>query len=355
MKKLETMKKYLSLLCTLVLLLALAPAALAASEEGGTRTTAELQDEGYYQFETLEELREILDLDTDPEQEIFITDLNSGDVTLQEDLLIPAGKVVFFGEGTLTVLPEVTVTVEKGAGLFFYGLDVQGTVINNGDLVQCQQYDGAQPPVRISGEVVNRDWFSVYYIAEGLEKIENLEEGRVYSSSEGKRITSAEPASSNPSPSIQAPVLTPGSQQKSSGTTGKRSSMDTGTIASVVWLVIIVAVIAAKSRVKKAKKSAQRNMSTRTAPALSRQTPGRKPAAGVSRPDFGTGKGQPRGSLAKFGRDAAEEPLHCSHSRGKEKYYEQLDSFLKNGLIDKAEYRLLKERYSRLEIEDDYH
>ena len=60
MKKLETMKKYLSLLCALVLLLALAPAALAASEEGGTRTTAELQDEGYYQFETLEELREIL-------------------------------------------------------------------------------------------------------------------------------------------------------------------------------------------------------------------------------------------------------------------------------------------------------
>ena len=54
-------------------------------------------------------------------------------------------------------------------------------------------------------------------------------------------------------------------------------------------------------------------------------------------------------------RDEAEEAVHCAHSRGKEKYLEQLDGFLANGIIDKAEYRLMKERYSRLEIEDDYH
>lgn len=66
-------------------------------------------------------------------------------------------------------------------------------------------------------------------------------------------------------------------------------------------------------------------------------------------------KKNPLAGLAKAGGDAAEEPLHCAHSRGKEKYYEQLDSFLANGLIDRKEYQQLKERYSRLEIEDDYH
>ena len=34
---------------------------------------------------------------------------------------------------------------------------------------------------------------------------------------------------------------------------------------------------------------------------------------------------------------------------------EQLDSFLKTGLIDREEYRVLKERYMSLDIPDDYH
>ena len=38
-----------------------------------------------------------------------------------------------------------------------------------------------------------------------------------------------------------------------------------------------------------------------------------------------------------------------------DKYFAQLETWLKNGIIDKAEYRLLKERYSKLDIEDDYH
>jgi hypothetical protein len=51
----------------------------------------------------------------------------------------------------------------------------------------------------------------------------------------------------------------------------------------------------------------------------------------------------------------AEEAVGCHHSTGKEKYIEQLDSYLKAGLIDKAEYKVMKERYSKLEIPDDYH
>ena len=51
----------------------------------------------------------------------------------------------------------------------------------------------------------------------------------------------------------------------------------------------------------------------------------------------------------------SEQAIHCAHSRGKEKYIEQLDGFLANGIIDRAEYNLMKARYSKLEIEDDYH
>ena len=50
-----------------------------------------------------------------------------------------------------------------------------------------------------------------------------------------------------------------------------------------------------------------------------------------------------------------EEAIHCAHVRGKQKYIEQLDSYLKNGIIDKAEYRVLRELYEKLELPDDYH
>ena len=39
--------------------------------------------------------------------------------------------------------------------------------------------------------------------------------------------------------------------------------------------------------------------------------------------------------------------------RGREKYYAQLDSFLKNGIIDRDEYRFMRERYARMDIPDD--
>ena len=50
-----------------------------------------------------------------------------------------------------------------------------------------------------------------------------------------------------------------------------------------------------------------------------------------------------------------EEAIHCAHLTGREKYMEQINSFLKNGLIDRAEYNALRERYSKLNIPDDYH
>ena len=51
----------------------------------------------------------------------------------------------------------------------------------------------------------------------------------------------------------------------------------------------------------------------------------------------------------------AEEAIHCAHLTGRAKYMEQLESFLRTGLIDRNEYRILKERYMNLDIPDDYH
>ena len=51
----------------------------------------------------------------------------------------------------------------------------------------------------------------------------------------------------------------------------------------------------------------------------------------------------------------SEEAVRCAHSRGKQKYLEQLDSFLANGIIDRAEYKLMRERYEQLDIPDDFH
>ena len=39
--------------------------------------------------------------------------------------------------------------------------------------------------------------------------------------------------------------------------------------------------------------------------------------------------------------------------RGREKYYAQLDSFLKNGIIDLDEYNFMRERYAKMDIPDD--
>ena len=51
----------------------------------------------------------------------------------------------------------------------------------------------------------------------------------------------------------------------------------------------------------------------------------------------------------------ADEALHCSHKRGREKYLEQIDGFLRSGLIEKKEYDVLYQRYLKLDIPDDYH
>ena len=105
-------------------------------------------------------------------------------------------------------------------------------------------------------------------------------------------------------------------------------------IAVIVGAVILVVILATVSAVKK--------HGGKTETAARRSAPARSAARPAAR-------STPRGA------ERAEEAVHCHHSTGKQKYLEQLDSFLANGIIDKAEYRLMKERYSKLDIEDDYH
>lgn len=50
-----------------------------------------------------------------------------------------------------------------------------------------------------------------------------------------------------------------------------------------------------------------------------------------------------------------EEAVKCTHPRGRDKYIHQLDNFLANGIIDKSEYRVLKERYDKLNIPENMH
>ena len=53
--------------------------------------------------------------------------------------------------------------------------------------------------------------------------------------------------------------------------------------------------------------------------------------------------------------DNLEQAVKCTHPSGRDKYFAQLDNFLANGLIDKSEYRVLKERYEKISIPDNMH
>jgi hypothetical protein len=80
---------------------------------------------------------------------------------------------------------------------------------------------------------------------------------------------------------------------------------------------------------------------------------GSKRAAASPAPAASARDSRTRGGPAE--KHESDEAIHCAHLRGREKYLEQIDNYLKTGLIDRSEYRVLKERYMRLDIADDYH
>ena len=153
------------LLLSVLLLAAMFPAAAFADGEPE-------HDGQYYHFSSLDTLEKILKVES--EEEVWATEVKDLTYTLREDLTIPTGKKVFFGTGLVTVEPGVTVTVEEDAALFFYAMDLYGTVVNRGDFVQCEPHEGEDYLLRIDGRLINSDWFC-YVHAEGLENVENLE------------------------------------------------------------------------------------------------------------------------------------------------------------------------------------
>lgn len=112
-------------------------------------------------------------------------------------------------------------------------------------------------------------------------------------------------------------------------------------LGCVLFVVSIVRMIRSAPAAKAASGGAARPA------ASSRPAANRKSPAGV--------KPHPSIRLHAPDQPEAEEAIHCAHLTGRAKYMEQLDSFLKTGLIDREEYRVLKERYMSLDIPDDYH
>ena len=112
-------------------------------------------------------------------------------------------------------------------------------------------------------------------------------------------------------------------------------------LGCVLFVVSIVRMIRSAPAAKAASGGAARPA------ASSRPAANRKSPAGV--------KPHPSIRLHAPDQPEAEEAIHCAHLTGRAKYMEQLDSFLRTGLIDREEYRVLKERYMRLDIPDDYH
>lgn len=58
-------------------------------------------------------------------------------------------------------------------------------------------------------------------------------------------------------------------------------------------------------------------------------------------------------TAAYSAKDESRQPLHCTCSRGKQRYLDQAAMFYKNGLIDRSEYNVMCEKYNKLNIPED--
>ena len=65
------------------------------------------------------------------------------------------------------------------------------------------------------------------------------------------------------------------------------------------------------------------------------------------------GAHEPRVSAGLEQSDDQKDAIRCTCSHGRQRYLDQAELFLKNGLIDKAEYSAMKEHYLTMELPDD--
>ena len=133
----------------------------------------------FYYFSSIDTLRRIPVLDA--EEEIWALGGGTRDYFITEDLTVPAGLTVFFGPGKVIISPEAVVNIDKDASLFYYEMDVQGVIQNEGSLVQSRPEEGVPVLLKIGGgAILNNGWLS-YYNVDDLSRIQNLEDGTVYS------------------------------------------------------------------------------------------------------------------------------------------------------------------------------
>ena len=277
----------------------------------------ELEHTGqYYHFASLETLKRILELDS--EEAVWATEVKDLEYTLSEDLTVPTGKKVFFGTGKITVEPGVTVTIEEDAALFFYELDLEGTIVNCGDLVQCEPNDGGDYLLRIRGKIINSDWFC-YVHAEGLENVDNLEGGRVYT-------THGETPDPEPEPEpTPEPKNTSGPKAEDRlhsflsrliWSVKRFYRMNQNELQKLApYAILIVAAVFAAAKGRKKRKLLESEQVRRRSARSTGQT------------------------VSFTGRaDLTDD---------QKKRIRHLDEWLQSGLIDRAEYKVLRERYEK--------
>ena len=323
-------KRSVTLLLSILLALALLPAVLlsavfpaAAFAEGAPEAEEELEHtDNFYHFADLSTLERILALDTG--EEIWATETDDLEYTIREDLTVPTGKKVFFGTGKVTVEPGVTVTVEEEAALFFYNLDVLGTVVNRGDLVQCSPYEGADDVLLVEGGIVNYDWLMFYHL-EGMENIVCLEGGRLFDAARDQTVTAGEPE----------PSASPGSgsaaQNESSGANLSPGRGLRYLLRRAVWSVRLFFL-------------RHRDLLRTLIPYL---------VILLAAVFFARAKRKKRDTAGGSGRQGATAGAYAGDAGDMEKRIAHLDDWLKSGLIDREEYRVLKERYQQNLVDRD--
>ena len=301
-----------ALLLALLLLASVFPAAAFADGEPE-------HDGQFYPFSSLDTLEKILQVESD--DEVWATETKDQKYTLREDLTVPSGKKIFFGTGLVTVEPGVTVTVEEDAALFFYAMDLHGTVVNRGDFVQCEPREDEDYLLRIDGKLINSDWFN-YVHAEGLENVENLAGGRMFTDRNNEPEPEPEPE--------PTPAPKPAENAKQNARNALRRTLrelewrlrrfymrnqDALRRAVPVLVVVLLAILSSSG----AKKRKNRNA------------------------DVGTARRRGASSTQTAPSYAGRSDL----TDDQKKRIRHLDEWLQSGLIDRAEYKVLRERYER--------
>ena len=313
----SAVSRYAVLLLALLMLgAAVFPA--AAMAEGGPEE--ELDHNGqYYHFASLETLKKILELDS--EEAVWATEVGDLKYTLSDDLTVPTGKKVFFGRGRVYVEPGVTVTVEEDAALFFYALDLDGTIVNRGDLVQCEPNDGKDYLLRIRGRIINSDWFC-YVHAEGIENVENLEGGRAYTTHDETPDPEPEP---EPEPSPEPKNVS-----------GPKADDRLRSFFRRLWWSVL-----------RFYRMHQKDLRKAVPYAILIIAAVFSAAGGRKRRKVAESEHVRRRSAGSAGQAVSPFAGRADLTDDQKKRIRHLDEWLQSGLIDRAEYKVLRERYER--------